>query len=470
MNKSRHTPVFTLLLIAGDVLAILGAYSLAYIFRVKLSDTPVANFVSARDYFASLILLIPLIILVFSLIGSYSTSVRKKRPTQLIRLFIGALTAMLLMIAVDYFYNDHIFPAKLVPLYGFIFSIGLLGIIRGLLHLSRWLWYRLGKGASRIVIVGDSPVVRSLIHTASRKGSGYKLQAVVGDMRLNFTTHKTFKEAVKHQKPDIIIQVATNKQPTLNQELLNYSINNYTDLKFIPSDIHELTSRAKMELFGDDIPVLDIRQTSLGGWGRVAKRLFDVLVSVLLLIILSPILLIIAIVNYFVFGKIVFGQTRLTRGNQKFKLYKFQTVRKDLNGLSPEEAFAKIGKPELAKKYRANGDFLPNDPRYGAWARFLRKTSLDELPQLFNVLKSDISLVGPRALVPEELSSYDNKHLILSVKSGVTGLAQISGRRNLAWEERRNLDVYYAQNWSFRLDMQILINTAWQVLTGRGAE
>ena len=113
---------------------------------------------------------------------------------------------------------------------------------------------------------------------------------------------------------------------------------------------------------------------------------------------------------------------------------------------------------------------MADDPRFGKWSKFLRKTSLDELPQFFNVLIGDISLVGPRALIPQEINAYSQKHSILNVKSGITGLAQVSGRRDLPWEQRRKLDVYYAQHWSFGLDMKILVSTAWQVLTGRGAE
>jgi lipopolysaccharide/colanic/teichoic acid biosynthesis glycosyltransferase len=159
-------------------------------------------------------------------------------------------------------------------------------------------------------------------------------------------------------------------------------------------------------------------------------------------------------------GDIFFRQTRLTRFDRTFKVFKFRTMNKTYNGLHPEEAFVKMGRPELVKIYRENGDQLPGrDPRMTGIGRFLRATSLDEIPQLINVVRGDISLVGPRALIPMELASYKKRHAILSVKSGVTGLAQVSGRRDISFEERRKLDLYYVQNWSLWLDLVILIKT-----------
>ena len=129
-----------------------------------------------------------------------------------------------------------------------------------------------------------------------------------------------------------------------------------------------------------------------------------------------------------------------------------------------------MGKPELAKAYRENGDFLAGDPRITPIGRFLRATSLDELPQLFNVLLSDISFVGPRALIPQELEAYKKRYTILSVKSGLTGLAQVSGRKDISFEERRTLDLFYVQNWSLWLDIVIVAKTIRTVLTARGAK
>ncbi len=176
-----------------------------------------------------------------------------------------------------------------------------------------------------------------------------------------------------------------------------------------------------------------------------------------------------SILTIFDGGDAVYKQTRLSRYNTKIGLFKFRTHKHTYNGLTPEEAFAKMGKPELAKEYRDNGDQIENDPRISRLGNFLRKTSLDELPQLFNVVRGDISLVGPRPLIPEELKSYGKKSVILSVKPGITGLAVISGRRDIPFEERRKLDMYYAQNWTFRMDVVILLKTIVMVLRGVGA-
>lgn len=470
MKKSRDFLVFGLALIIGDVIAILGAYSLAYILRVRLSDAPVVDFIPAWPYFFSLVALIPLIVIFFSLLGAYQTTGRVNKSVHLTRILIGALGAMLLMITIDYFMLEPIFPAKLVPLYGFIFSIIFILIIRGVLYGARRLWWQRDHRRKSVVISGDTNTAKGIAASVARKHSGYKIQAVIGDGRLSFTTHSDFRDAVKQKTPDVIIQVATAQNPTVDAALLQYALENYVEFKFVPSDVNDFPDRVELELFMGDVPVLNIQQTKLIGWGRLAKRLFDLVASTAALFILLPFLLIIALLNRLILGKALFHQTRLTRGNQTFQLYKFQTVRSDLNGLSPEEAFEKIGRPELIKKYRNNGDYLPDDPRYGAWARFLRKTSLDELPQLWNVLRGDISIVGPRALIPAELDSFADKHLILNVRSGITGLAQISGRRDLPWQQRRKLDIYYVQNWSFSLDVQILLSTIWQVLTGRGAQ
>ena len=233
--------------------------------------------------------------------------------------------------------------------------------------------------------------------------------------------------------------------------------------RFVPGNGDVFVGKVAVGLL-QNIPVVSVHQTALVGWGRIAKRLVDVAASLLLLVIASPIMLVVAIILKLTGGDILLKQPRLTRFNNTFNIYKFRTFKHAYNNMLPEEGFAKMGKPELAATYRANGDSLPHDPRISRFGAFLRRTSLDELPQLFNILRGDISLVGPRALVARELDNYPYKNLILSVKSGLTGLAQISGRKEIPFEERRKLDLYYVQNWSFWFDVTILSKTAVQVV------
>ena len=181
-------------------------------------------------------------------------------------------------------------------------------------------------------------------------------------------------------------------------------------------------------------------------------------------------LLIAIFIKLFDPGPVFFRQERLSRFNSKVKIFKFRTNKVAYSGLLPEEAFTKMGRPELIHEYRNNGDFLESDPRISSFSKFLRKMSLDELPQLINVVRGDISLVGPRALVQRDLDKYPQKNLILSVKSGMTGLAVISGRKAIPFEERRKLDLYYVQNWSFWGDIVILAKTISIVLFHHGAE
>jgi lipopolysaccharide/colanic/teichoic acid biosynthesis glycosyltransferase len=226
-----------------------------------------------------------------------------------------------------------------------------------------------------------------------------------------------------------------------------------------------------VELFRSSVPVIAVHQTPLIGWGRIVKRICDLILSGILLIPGLMLMFIIALlVKLFdPRGPVLFRDRRLTRFGEMVNILKFRTMKNRYNGLTPEEAFAAMGRPELAKKYRDNGDYLDRDPRISRLGRFLRTTSLDELPQLINIFKGDISFVGPRALSSAELNQFHKKDLILAVKSGLTGLAQVSGRREISFEERRKLDLYYVQNWSLWLDLVIIIKTIRVVFSRTGA-
>ena len=207
-------------------------------------------------------------------------------------------------------------------------------------------------------------------------------------------------------------------------------------------------------------PVIAVHQTPLVGWGEIVKRIFDLIVVALLLLVLSPLyLLLIALQKILNPGPIFYVSERLTRYAKPFGLYKFRTMGAKYGGRDAAEEFRDMGREDLALEYEQNRK-VKNDPRITRFGRFLRATSLDELPQFFNVLRGELSLVGPRPILPQELHLYKGRGALLhSVKSGVTGLWQVSGRSNLAFDKRVELELYYAQNWSFWLDIKILLKT-----------
>jgi lipopolysaccharide/colanic/teichoic acid biosynthesis glycosyltransferase len=211
--------------------------------------------------------------------------------------------------------------------------------------------------------------------------------------------------------------------------------------------------------------VIAVHHTALFGWGRVAKRIADIILGGILLAITSPLWLIIATAIKIndPTGPVYYRTQRLTRFGTRVQMLKFRSMYQKYC-VPTNESFARLGRPDLLEQYRKNGDQLPNDPRVTFVGKFIRATSLDELPQLWHVFHGELSLVGPRALDAVEIEQYAKKNLILSVKSGVTGLAVVSGRQGISFEERRKLDLYYVQNWSFWLDVVIMVKTVRVVL------
>lgn len=181
----------------------------------------------------------------------------------------------------------------------------------------------------------------------------------------------------------------------------------------------------------------------------IIKRLIDIFVSVFLLIILSPFLVIISLIIFVTMGPpVIYKQTRAGFKGKPFTIYKFRTMTNE--------------KDEY-------GNLLPDEKRLTKIGKFLRSTSLDELPELFNVLKGDMSLVGPRPLLMEYLNYYTEEQMRRhDVKPGITGWAQVNGRNSLSWEEKFKLDVWYVDNWSLWLDLKIMFITIIKVLKREG--
>ena len=469
--KRNPNFVFHVCLALGDILALLLSFTFAYILRVTFTDRPFVE-ISSMSFIASVTALIPIWLAVFFFFDLYSGTVYKHRIRELGRLLLASIISITIMISFSYFTDYDIFPAKLVPIYALLFSFVLLVINRSVIKGVRGILLRRGKGALRTIIVGDSSATKSLIREiVENRKSEYKIVAIVSNVgiipeKLRKFRYGALSTAIEETKADIIMQ-ADGVDLQKNYQM---SVDNHMRYVFVPDQELILSGNNEIEFLGT-LPTIQIKTTPLAGYGRLVKRLSDLVFGSILAILSLPVLLVLMTISKLSSpqAKVFFKHKRLSIYGKRVYIYKLRSMKPEYNNMSPEEAFEKMGKPELAKKYRDNGDQLQNDPRITKLGKFMRATSLDELPQLYGVLKGDISLVGPRALVPGELNKYPNKNLILSVKSGLTGLAQVSGRRDISFEERRNLDVYYVQNWSFLLDIQIILQTAWMVIRRRGA-
>ena len=213
----------------------------------------------------------------------------------------------------------------------------------------------------------------------------------------------------------------------------------------------------------EGLPLLHLEQPTFSGASRVTKRVLDLTLPIVGLIIISPFLLIVAmVIKLHDRGSIFYTQKRIGQNNKEFRVYKFRTMHEG----SHEQRSQIIA--ETNKDSRLAKD--PQDPRVTKPGLFLRRWSIDEIPQILNVLKGEMSLVGPRPPLAEEVNQYKKSETRrLLVKPGLTGLWQVSGRSELDWEEAVRLDLYYVENWSLTLDILIIIRTAAAVWRGEGA-
>lgn len=467
--KNNASYLFAIALIAGDFLALCVAFMLSYFLRFRIFDAVDLSSVGMKGFSIAIASVLPLWIVINALLGLYSQEIYEKRFSELGRLIFGSIVGMLALIGYDFFSNATILPGRLLPVYGVSLGFLLLFCFRTLARIARKLMFKYDIGVSDVLIIGDTKVTERLVESIDHTPiSGQRVVGIVGRKIPGYRYFESFEEAAAKLRFVLIFQTELYSSQKKNSEILRYAQTNHIAYRFIPGNSELFSGNIAVELF-DSTPMIAVHQTALTGWGRVYKRVFDVIVSATTLTILSPLFVLVGVIIKLSDPRepIFFRQTRLTRFNHSFRVFKFRSIKHGLN-CSPEEGFAKLGRPELAIEYRENGDYLPNDPRFTRFGKFIRSTSIDELPQLINILLGDLSLVGPRTLVPEELDAYKRKHAILSVKAGITGLAQVSGRKDISFEERRKLDIYYVQNWSFWLDIVILIKTIRVVFTGSG--
>jgi Undecaprenyl-phosphate glucose phosphotransferase len=325
---------------------------------------------------------------------------------------------------------------------------------------------RRGFNLRHVLIVGEGDAVEILIRRLDKFPE-------LGLRTIGIATHETstlkaisnksvighfndIKELISRYRPDQILLALPRHQYADLDRILALLKDEVIDLQLIP-DIHEyVTLGCAIEDF-DGLPIVNINDSPLNGWGAIAKRLTDIIASSFAIILLSPILSMIAIaVKLTSKGPILYGQERMGLDGRTFHMFKFRSM--------------KIDAEDTTGAVWAR----PNDDRRTVMGSFLRSTSLDELPQLWNVFRGDMSLVGPRPERPVFVQKFRNDipHYMLrhKVKAGITGWAQVNGwRGNTSLDRRIECDLYYIRNWSYLLDLKIITLTLWKGFINKNA-
>ncbi len=475
----RNSKLYSFILMVVDAVVLIAAFSIAYIARTQYDHRPLLHNIYAYDYFVSFLLIVPFWILIFILIGLYQPKTYNRRLIEWSKIAVGSFIGILFVIGWEYVSEKELFPARLVAVYALIGSFVLIVFEREVMRLIRTLSYRYGKGIRRVLLIGASDVVGDIAaELADTKRSGHQVVAIAGPKRfaenvdtvLHFSTPESALKQIEPLGISTIIQTDLYEDSSRNQRILSAAQSHHIDYSFIPGESEFYSGKNTVDVFLG-YPMITVYQTPLVGWGSIVKRIFDFIVSLILAIILAPFLLVIFLIKKIVDpGPAFYISKRLSRFSQPIGLIKFRSMGAQYGSKDAAEEFRAMGREDLAEEYEANRK-VENDPRITKFGNWLRKTSIDELPQVFNVLKGDISLVGPRPILPQEIKLAKGRSALLhSVKSGVTGLWQVSGRSELSFNERIELELFYAQNWTFWLDIKILFKTLWVVLKGRGAK
>ncbi|HVQ43565.1 MAG TPA: sugar transferase [Candidatus Saccharimonadia bacterium] len=484
--RKRSELFFSVILVPLDFLALLGAFAAAYIIRVKLEDKPVAHPIPAAEFVHVLLILLPLWIVIFALSGLYVQSNLRGKLGEIGKVFVAVSGGVMLSILLDFFQPQSLFPSKAVPIYAYGLGLVFVLLSRTLVRwLQRWL-FQFGVGVHNAVIIGSGEIAQRMVPDLQQAFSGYRLLACVDRSRgaakrmRGVPVFDALEEAIAAVAPDGNLDEIIQADSALEQDeilaLVNYAANHQIGYRFVPNQFGLYASNSVLGTLAG-VQMIEIRLTPLDGWGRVAKRVFDLMGSALAIVVLSPLLVGLALLIKLrdPSGPVLYRHHRLSRSGRSVGVLKFRTMEwRYCDGpgrpfTSAEETLRAMGRPELIAEFK-RAHKIENDPRVSRFGRFLRRTSLDELPQFLNVLKGEMSLVGPRPIVAAELDHYGQRGAtFLALKPGMTGLWQISGRSDISYDDRVKLDIYYVEHWGLLLDTKILLKTALTFLAGKGA-
>lgn len=463
MKKSDLT--FSAVLVPVDYLMILLAATAAYFLRYVdwIQNIRPVIFNLEFPAFFSYIWWIALVwLLIFAMAGLYTTKRPGKMFDEIGKIFLACSTGMLAVI-VAAFFSRELFNSRFILLAAWIFSFVFVGVARMIARFVQYFLLKNGKGVHKVVLVGADEATEDIAKEIYRNKN---LGLTIALRLTNFSNGNVDKLNELWQKGgvDEIIQADVHLTREENLALLDFADLHHLTFKYAADFFEAKSARVDLGTMAG-VPIVEVKRTALDGWGKILKRAFDIVFSILFLIILSPVFLIVGLlVKIDSAGPLFYGSKRVGEKGAEIKIWKFRSMIKNAEQLKKKLA---------VKNERADGPLfkMENDPRVTRIGKFIRHWSIDELPQLWNVFKGEMSLVGPRPHEVNEVAEYQKHHKkLLNIKPGITGMAQVSGRSDLEFEEEVRLDVFYMENWNLWLDMIILIKTPFVVLARKGAK
>ena len=454
--------------VLADAIAISTALFIASILRFEIMDeTPAAEL----DYGLIILVSVPIGLALFWLYGLYEPRQVLGPVNEFKQVFHGVVAGIVLLFLSDSAFNLQLSRgwAFIALLSGFVVVGGERLVLRKMLHFMR----RRGGDLTRTIVLGTNHEALTMAKTLEReKWLGYEIIGFVDDdgptgdevVEYGRVIGKTseLRELVEEHHVGLVLVAATafeaGRLNRLFWELQSMDI----DLQVTSGTLDLMASRMIVQSVAG-VPLLYVRRTGMDRIQRTLKRAIDIFGSAFGLVLLSPFLVSIAVwIKKDSTGSAFFKQVRVGRDGRLFTCWKFRTMVKDAEQKRAELEHLSEGPGLLFK--------LKEDPRVTAAGGFLRRYSLDELPQLWNVLRGDMSLVGPRPALPVEVEQYDDwVRNRLKVKPGLTGLWQVSGRTDTSFSDYVRYDLFYIQNWSLSLDLWVLWRTLRAVLSAEGA-
>lgn len=457
-NVIRLPVDFVMLLVAGIVTYFLRTEILSSLRPVLFEfNLPFAK------YFYLVLFVSLLFIGSYAVSGLYSLKSRRGLFDELMKI-VAASSAGMMLIIIYIFLRQELFDSRFLVLGSWFFAI--IFVFVGRILVSRMQRFYVAKrnfGVHNVMVIGNDELATSIIaQIKNEPQGGYRLLKHTLSPELN-----EIKEAKTSNLIDEVILTNPDYPERNILELIDFCHENHVVFKYVPNIYKTLTANFDIDIIGG-LPLIELKRTRLDGWGKVIKRTFDIFASIFGLVLFSPLFAIVAIAIKLDTPGPVFARLKRVSKNKEFKLYKFR----GMIAHDPDGGAESLKASLAAFNERKDGPLfkMKNDPRITRVGKIIRKYRIDELAQFINILKGEMSLVGPRPHQPDEIEKYDKHHKkLLAIKAGATGLAQVSGSSDIPFEQEVALDTYYIENWSLWLDFKIVTKTALKIFTDRSA-